>query len=119
MKWTIRILSLLVVLYVLSLWFFNEDVRARPTLAILFQALLTLILLLAWRWEKIGGRLAMIGGLIFFVILITGALLDGAIPFAAALLGGTLLALPYVALGWLFFQLGRRTEQPAADLTDQ
>lgn len=108
MKWTTRILSLLVVSYVLSLWLFNDDVRTQPTLAILFQALLTLILLLAWRWEKVGGRLAMIGGLIFFVILISGALLDGEMSFVAALLGGTLLALPYVALGWLFLQLDRR-----------
>jgi hypothetical protein len=119
MKWTIRLLSLLQVLFYLSLWLFNEDVRSGPTPAILFQALLTLALLAAWRWERTAGRLAMIGGLIFFLILIVGALANSQGSFMVALFASTLLALPYVALGWLFFQLGRRAELEAAGRAGQ
>lgn len=118
MRWTIRILSLLVVLFYLSLWLFNEDVRTHPTLAVVFQALLTLVLLIAWRWETSGGRLAMIGGLIFFLILISGAPPGDVKSFMAVLLGSTLLALPYMALGWLFFHLGRRAELDAVSHDD-
>ncbi len=119
MKWTIRLLSFLQVLFYVSLWLFNEDVRSRPTPAILFQALLTLALLAAWRWQRAAGRLTMIGGLIFFLILMLGALADSQGSFTVALFGSTLLALPYVALGWLFFQLGRRAELDAAGRTGQ
>jgi hypothetical protein len=110
-KWTIRLLSLLQVFFYLSLWLFNEDVRSDPSLAILFQGLLTLALLAAWRWEKAAGRLVMFGGLLFFVTLASVALLSGAGSFMGALIGSALLALPYVALGWLFFSLGRQAEQ--------
>ena len=113
MKWTIRILSLMPVLFYLSLWLFNEDVRSQPTLAVGFQALLSVSLLAAWRWEKAGGRLTMIGGLIFFLILISGALLGDNPSPAFALLGSVLLAAPYVALGWLFFDQGRRVTHDA------
>jgi hypothetical protein len=95
------------------LWLFNEDVRSQPTLAIVFQALLTLILLAAWRWEKIGGRLTMIGGALFFVILMVSALTNGDMPLMGALLAGWMLALPYVVLGWLFYNLGRQAERDA------
>lgn len=119
MKWTIRILSLLPILFYLSLWLFNEDVRSQPTLAILFQALLTVVLLASWRWEKVGGLLAMIGGLLFFVILIAGALLRDDLSFSAALLASWMLALPYAVLGWLFYNLGRQAERDAASLVDR
>jgi hypothetical protein len=117
MKWMIRILSLLQALFVLSLWLFNEDVRATPTLAVLLQLLLTLILLAAWRWEKVGGLLAMSGGLIFFLVLIFSAVLGDRSALPAALVGSTLLALPYVVLGWLFFNLGRQVERASTDQT--
>ena len=110
MKWTVRILSLLPILFYLSLWLFNEDVRSRPTAGIIFQGLLTIVLLAAWRWEKAAGRLAMIGGLIFFVMLIGGSLIRNDISFVAAVLSSATLALPYVALGWLFFNLSRQAE---------
>ena len=119
MRWTVRILSLLPILFYVSLWFFNEDVRSQPTLAILFQAILTIILLAAWRWEKAGGRLAMIGGLIFFVILIAGAFVRDDMSFAMALLSGWMLALPYMVLGWLFFNLGRQAELDAVEPSDR
>jgi len=119
MRWTIRLLSLLPILFYLSLWLFNEDVRTQPTLAIFFQAVLTVVLLAAWRWEKTAGRLVMIGGLVFFVILIAGALVRGDMSFMAALLAAWMLALPYAVLGWLFFNLGRQSERDAAAAADR
>jgi Na+/melibiose symporter-like transporter len=113
MRWTIRFLSLLQVIFYVSLWLFNEDVRSEPTPAILFQGLLTLALLVAWRWEKIGGRLVMFGGLLFFLMLIVGVLVSGTASFVGALLASAMLTLPYGALGWLFFKLGRQVEQDA------
>jgi len=113
MKWTTRILSLLQVLFYVSLRLFNEDVRSQPTLAVIFQGLLTLVLLAAWRWEKRAGLLAMIGGLVFFLILISGALANDSSSFGAVLFGSILLAAPYVALGWLFVLLGRAAEREA------
>jgi hypothetical protein len=35
--------------------------------------------------------------------------------FAAVLLVGWMMALPYVVLGWLFYRLGLQAEQDAAD----
>lgn len=110
MKWALRILSLLPVLFYLSLWLFNEDVRNQPTPAIIFQGFLTVVLLAAWRWEKMAGRLALIGGSIFFVILLGGAQTRADMPFWAAALSSATLALPYIALGWLFANLGRQEE---------
>ena len=118
MKWTIRLLSLLPILFYISLWLFNDDVRSQPALAILFQAILTITLLVAWRWPKSGGLLAMIGGLIFFVILIAGAFVRDDLSLMAALLISWMMALPYVVLGWLFFYLGRQAEQDAARPAD-
>jgi hypothetical protein len=57
MSWTIRLLSLLPVIFYASLWLFNDDVHSQPTLAIFFLVILTIALLAAWRWEKTGGRL--------------------------------------------------------------
>jgi hypothetical protein len=119
MKWAVRILSLLPVLFYLSLWLFNEDVRSEPAPAIIFQGLLTVVLLAAWRWEKTAGRLAFIGGFFFFVVLIVGALSRADMPFWAAILSGATLALPYIALGWLFFNLGRQDEEAPLGQTGQ
>jgi hypothetical protein len=119
MKWAVRLLSLLPVLFYVSLWLFNEDVRGQPTAAILFQGLLSIVLLAAWRWEKTAGRLAMIGGLIFFALLMGGALIRGDMPFWAAILSNVTLALPYVALGWLFYSLDRDAEAARVDQADR
>ncbi|UCG24612.1 MAG: hypothetical protein JSW55_01010 [Chloroflexota bacterium] len=110
MKWMPRIISLLVLVFYLSLWLFNEDVRSRPTPAVMFQGLLTVALLVAWRWEKRAGLLAMVGGITFFLVVAVGAVALYDIQSMAALLGGVLLALPYVLAGGLFFVAGRELE---------
>ena len=76
-------------------------------------------MLAAWRWEKTAGRLAMIGGLIFFALLMGGALIRGDMPFWAAILSNVTLALPYVALGWLFYSLDRDAEAARVDQADR
>jgi hypothetical protein len=111
MKWMPRLFSLLVLAFYLSLWFFNEDVRSRPTMAIMFQGLLTIVLLAAWRWEKIVGVLATLGGLLFFMIVTISALGAYDMPLIMALVGGLSLALPYVLTGSLFYISGRELER--------
>ena len=111
MKGLPRIISLLLMVFYVSLWIFNDDVRSRPTLAIVLQGLLTIVLLAAWRWEKIAGRLAAIGGLAFLLIVTVAAIAVYDIHPTAALLGGALLALPYALTGWLFFIAGREVEE--------
>jgi hypothetical protein len=111
MKWMPRIFSLLILVFYLALWLFNDDVRSRPTLQVILLGLLTIVLLLAWRWEKIAGRLAVVGGIIFFLIVIIGAISANDIPPIAALLGGALLTLPFVLTGCLFILAGREAER--------
>ena len=110
MKWIPRVFSLLVLAFYLSFWLFNEDVRARPTLAVILQGLLTLILLAAWRWQKDAGRLAVVGGIVLVLtVVISGLGLYGS-SLWAALLGGALLAMPYILVGLLFYDGGRRAD---------
>ena len=110
MKWMPRIVSLLVLAFYLSLWLFNEDVRSRPTLAVIFSGLLTIVLLASWRWEKAAGLLTVIGATAFFLVVTVGAIVVNDMQPLAALLGGLLFALPYVLAGGLFYMVGREAE---------
>lgn len=110
MRWTARILSLLPVLFYLSLWLFNEDVRARPTLQLVYLGLLTIVLLASWHWETAGGRLAVVGGLILFVLLAAGAINRGDMPPAMSLLASAAMAAPYIVCGLLFANIDRPAE---------
>lgn len=110
MRWTARILSLFPILFYLSLWLFNEDVRAQPTPQLVYQGLLTIILLASWRWERTGGRLAVFGGLIFFVLLASGAIVGGDMPLLMSLTVAAAMAAPYVVCGLLFANTDRPAE---------
>ena len=118
MKWMPRVISLLVLAFYLSLWIFNEDVRSRPTLPVILPGLLAVFLLVAWRWERFGGLLTILGGLIFFLVIIVGAIGANDISPMAALFGGALLAAPFLLTGCLFFIAGQQPGRSRGSKTD-
>ena len=113
-----RFLTLLLLGFLLSLILFNDDVLEYPTWPFILYGLVFLSLLVAWRWERKGGLLTMVGGLILGTYLLVNAVLQYDMNVLLALLGVTLLTLPCFSVGWLFYTLGQhphRAELPGSE----
>ncbi len=113
-RWMARGLATLFAAFILSLFLFNEDVRQNPHPPVVILALLALSMMLAWRWEKLGGRLTFIGSPLLFVSVLYTWLsprAGGFDPGGAWILGmavvGAALSLPPLIVGWLFVSLAR------------
>jgi hypothetical protein len=63
-RWLARGLSILIGGFVVVLYLFNDDFRTNPTPPTVMLGVLTLLMLIAWRWERIGGLLTMSGSLL-------------------------------------------------------
>ena len=116
-RWLARGLSLLFVGFVLLLIALNEDFRESPTLPTVILWILTGCMLVAWRWERSGGRLTLFFSALFFVSLIiqwtrTGQLID---PWWLPVAAGSVWVLFTLLAGWLFLQAG----QAAASVQDR
>lgn len=119
-RWLIRVVSLLACAFFLHVFGMLASNLMLPAHAVPLYAvfiLTTASLLIAWRWEVVGGRLTMILALLLglsgaYATFSYGAtLLD--IPASthlfAAILALVEWALPFLIFGWLFVKVGRST----------
>ena len=118
-RWFTRGLSLLPVLLWLTLAFFNEDILAEITLPVIIIGLLSISLIAAWRWEKIGGAVTAGGALLLFGVLLyynfsANNLITSrwVLIFVSASMSG-----PYLILGWLFLSIAQ--QEPFVDLPQE
>jgi hypothetical protein len=111
-RWIARGISFLIVGFVLLLLVLNDDFRSDPTLPTIVLWLLTLCLVVAWRWERIGGLLVIFLSpfwILSMVIQWSGA--DGLItPGWQLALIGIAMALSFTILGWLFVSVAQHSE---------
>ena len=113
-RWIARGLSLLPITFWSTILLFNNDVLTEDILTdinlpLLLNLFLSLCLLIAWRWEKVGGLLA-IGGspLLFSVLLLTNLTAAGLItPYWAVILMSASMAGFYLIVGLLFMSVAR------------
>jgi hypothetical protein len=107
-RWLARGLSLLFSGFMLSVLLFNEDVRQAPTPPTIVLGLLSVSMLLAWRWEELGGKLTMMGAPLFLISVMYMTTQVEAI-FGVALVVGLALTLATLIVGWLFVSVARHT----------
>jgi hypothetical protein len=111
-RWVARCTSLLIGGFVLLVFLFNEDVRQDPTPPTLILGALSLLVLVAWRWERVGGSLTLLALPIFFVSVIiqmTGR--DGWIaPSWLLILIDAAITLSFLIVGWLFVSVAKHSE---------
>jgi hypothetical protein len=111
MRWMARLLSLAVnsvFLFILILAATNEDKPQGPAITVL--ALLAAVIVAsfaAWRWERVGGALAVAGGLCLAAAAYSASQIFGL--GSAGLLSTFLYGAPFVLVGMLFWVCGQRT----------
>ena len=114
-RWFARGLSLLPVLFWLTLAIFNEDFLAEITLPLILIGLLSVSLIVAWRWEKIGGAVTSGGALLLFGVLLYQNLSAGNMITSrwVLILVSASMAGFYLILGWLFLSIAQ--QEPFVD----
>jgi hypothetical protein len=105
-----RLLSILLLGFYLSLILFNDDVREDLTLPFILYGLIVLSLLIAWRWERKGGLLTLVGSFLFGLFLLVNGILRYDFNLPLAIFGSAILTLPCFSTGWLFYTLGQQPE---------
>ena len=118
-RWVARLLSVLIAGLLLSLVVFNEDVRTEQTPQFLVMCLLSLFLLAGWRWERVGGLLAMLGSpvLVLSILIYWWGQTNMVVPLWGMALLGSGMALAFFIVGWLYVsisQVGSPTDAVAA-----
>jgi hypothetical protein len=115
LRWPARLSSLVVnsgFLLILILAVTNEDKPRGPAVSVL--ALLVLVMVVsftAWRWEKLGGALVIVGG---FCLGVAAYLAQRALGLGSSgLLGALVYGAPFVFLGILFWMAGERARAAA------
>lgn len=111
-RWVARGTSLFIGGFVLVLLLFNEDIREDPTPATLVLGILSLLVLVSWRWERLGGTLTLLASPILLVaplIQMLGA--PGLItPTWLLILISAAMTLPFFITGWLFLSIAKHAE---------
>ena len=106
---TARLLSLAtsgVFLFIVFLAVTNEDRPKAPAIPVLTLLVLTVLAcLVAWRWEKVGGGLVVIGAISLGIAAYFAGSVFGLGAFA--LLGSLMYGLPFFVVGVLFLLSGR------------
>ncbi|MEW6579355.1 MAG: hypothetical protein AB1435_09180 [Chloroflexota bacterium] len=78
------------------------------------QMLMAVSLVLAWRWERLGGLIAALGGVLLCGLGLLGAYWSGQgeslLAQGLVMLVGALWGLPYLIFGGLFLYVGMQTE---------
>jgi hypothetical protein len=107
--WTARILGILAILFV-SLFsldaFSSERTFLQNTTAFLMHNIPSFILLasliIAWKWEKVGGIILTIVGLAFSIFIFVFNFKRNHFPLMTCLLQALVVAMPFVLAGILF-----------------
>lgn len=111
-RWIARGISIFIVGFVLLLLALNDDFRNDPTLPTIVLWIITLCLVVAWRWERTGGLLVIFLSPILVLSMViqwTGAV--GLItPGWQLALIGIAMALSFAILGWLFVSVAWHSE---------
>ena len=110
-RWLARGLSILIGGFVVVLYLFNDDFRTNPTPPTVMLGVLTFFMLIAWRWERIGGLLTMFGSLLLAVSMLfqwSGTVgLITPIPLLILIAAG--MTLSFLIIGWLFVSVAQHT----------
>lgn len=90
--------------------------QALPFVAVLLFECVMLVL--AWRWEIMGGKIAMAGGALLSIVTIVyvinlSQMLNVDLPLVGVLVSAV-WGLPFIILGWLYVEIGQRTHTMAA-----
>jgi hypothetical protein len=114
-RWVARGISLLVAVSLLLLVLFNEDFRNSPTLPTLLLWLLSLSLLIAWRWEKLGGMLTLLlTPVILISLFVQWSGLGGLMtPLWQLFMIALAFLLPFLIAAWLYLSVARYAEMEA------
>ena len=120
-RWLIRITGLLASAFFLFTFFKLDQLGRLPSwgipLLVVF-VLTTASMLLAWRWETLGGRLMMLcavalglaGGYATYIYATTIPDVSGGSKLIVFILAMIEWMLPFLIFGWLFVKVGRHTE---------
>jgi len=111
-RWLARGLSLLFIGFNLLLLVLNEDFRSSPTLPTLVFWILSLSMVIAWRWERAGGLLTIILSLALpLSVVIQWSRTAGVVtPSWQLLLIGLSLMVPFLITGLLFLYADRQSK---------
>lgn len=116
-RWVARLAALTINLFFLSTYNFST-VLTSPLLGASFLAQVAILvsILIAWRWEKLGGKLVMLCSLLATLTIalpLTALASEAMRPgfVAISLLGALVWALPTLGFGWFFMVIGRRAQQ--------
>ncbi|MDX1412617.1 MAG: hypothetical protein R3293_00390 [Candidatus Promineifilaceae bacterium] len=111
-RWAARGLSLLIMGFVLLIFLFNEDVRMTPTPPTLILGILAICMIIAWRWEKVGGLLLLLGSPILFLSLLIQLFASGKLitPVWLILFLDMCLSLSIMIIGWFFISAAQHTK---------
>ena len=124
-RWVARGISLIIGLSLLLLIVLNEDFRTNPTLPTIILWLMSLSLLLAWRWERVGALSTLLLTPILLIALVVqwtglGGLLA---PFWQLAMVALASILPFLIAAWLYLSAHQYAETIAAgeafDLPEQ
>jgi len=107
--WTARILCILAILFI-SLFaldsFSSERTFWQNTTAFLMHLIpsfvLLAVLIIAWKWEKVGGIILIIFGLAFSIFIFVFNYKRNQFPVMTCLMQALVIAMPFVLSGILF-----------------
>ena len=111
-RWVARGISLFFGGFFLFIFVFNEDVRNDPTMPTIIFGMITLSMLIAWRWEKIGGILTLFLSPIFLLTIFfqwfgARGLMTSTWVLAAI---GAGMMFAFFITGWLFVSVAQYFE---------
>jgi hypothetical protein len=114
-RWTARLLSFTtssIFLLITFLAVTNEDRPQPPAIPVLALLVLTILAcLIAWRWEKVGGGLVVIGAISLGIVAYSAASAFGLGAFAFLI--SLIYSLPFLAVGVLFLLIGQVAKREA------
>jgi hypothetical protein len=124
--WTARILCILAILFV-SLFAMDSVTPERTfwqnTTALLMSLIpsfvLLAVLIIAWKWEKVGGIILTIFGLAFSIFIFVFNYKRNHFPVMTCLLGTLAVAIPFVLAGILFILSHNRNKKELSGVQSQ